>query len=122
MTLEYSIDVEKKIVLSIGSDTLTDADVLSHRNRLARDPLLDPTQYNHLVDLTQVERLELSQETIQSIVRNNPWGKGSRRAMVASSKVIFGISRMIQLSLEDQGDETHVFDNLEEAKVWLGLK
>lgn len=51
----------------------------------------------------------------------NPYGAGARRAAVASRDLIYGMSRMYQLSRPPSDDELEVFRELDPALAWLGL-
>lgn len=122
MPFEYTIDSDQQLVVSRATGTVTDAEVITHRNRLMKDSSFDPSCYNQLIDMTHVEQLDLSATTIQNLIRNNPWGHGTHRALVAPTTVLYGISRMIQNYLEGNADTIEIFDSVETALQWLGQR
>ena len=53
MPATYSIDVERKLVVSVAWGVMTSADVRAHRRALRSDPLFD-RNYRELVDMTGI--------------------------------------------------------------------
>jgi len=51
----------------------------------------------------------------------NPFGAGSRRALVVASDVVFGMARMYQILTEPSPDEFELFRDFDKALDWLGV-
>jgi len=51
----------------------------------------------------------------------NPYGDGSRRAVVVTSDVLFGMARMYQILRDEPTDELEIFRTLDDAIRWLGI-
>lgn len=45
----------------------------------------------------------------------------SKTAIVVSSKLAYGMARMYQAFAQDSSIETQIFDDIDEAKHWLGI-
>ncbi len=79
-----------------------------------------------LVDLSGVKRWDVGVIDLQwavTVVKNRRSTlSGFRTAIVASDSEVFGMSRMFELSLDDELDlDLKVVRTLLEAKHWLGL-
>ena len=122
MSVFYNIDKERRLVLSTGSGVFTLADALAHQQRLANDPDFD-SSFSQLVDLTHVTSVELTAFDIRKLAQANLFSRGSRRAILATSDVAFGLARMFGALRESAGEDgIHVFRDLNEALDWLFAK
>jgi len=112
----YTIDKQRRLVLSAASGVFSlAADALSHHEKLTNDPDFDPS-FSQIADFTQVTRFELSADDIQLLAQNGLFSANSRRALVASSEVAFGLARMYGTLRELSGESgVHVFHTLDEA-------
>ena len=119
MPVHYRIDRERHFVLTRGVGTLTDEDVLGHQRELRAEAGFE-SDMNQLIDLSQTERFELAAGTLRQIVAMNPFGKGSRRALVSPSDLAFGMSRMFEAFSDGSEQEVRVFRDMAEAREWLG--
>ena len=119
MPMHYQIDRERRFVLSRGVGTLTDEDVLGHQRELRAEEGFQ-SDMNQLIDLSQTERFDLGASTLRQIVAMNPFGKGSRRALVSPGDLAFGMSRMFEAFSDGSEQEIRVFRDMAEARSWLG--
>jgi hypothetical protein len=56
------------------------------------------------------------------VAAHDPFGKGARRAFVASQDVFFGMYRMYQILTDSSDIRVGVFRDIEEACEWLGIR
>lgn len=121
MPVSYTIDVERKLVISRAWGAMTDDDVRDHARLLRADPLFDPT-YSQLLDMTGISKDLVHTNTKQeSSSYGQLFATGVRRAWVASSDYTFGMARMYAVAAERLGQTIGVFRTREEAEKWLGL-
>jgi hypothetical protein len=117
----YSIDVERKLVLSRAWGVMTDEDVLEHARMLRADPLFDPT-YRQLLDMSGITEDRVHTNTKQeSSTYSQLFASGVRRAWIASADYTFGMARMYAVAAERHGQTIGVFRTRSEAEKWLGL-
>jgi hypothetical protein len=120
MPCSYTIDLARSLVLSRGWGILTDGELLAHVRALTIDPRF-ARSFHQLADLRDVADVEVSTSTIREMARLNPYGDGSRRAVVVTSDVLFGMARMYQILRDEPTDELEVFRKLDDALRWLGI-
>jgi hypothetical protein len=120
MPATYSIDVERKLVISRAWGAITDDDVREHARVLRADPLFDPT-YRQLVDMTGITKDLVDTNTKQESSHGQLFAPGVRRAWVASADYTFGMARMYSVTAERLGQTIGVFRTRSEAEKWLGL-
>ncbi len=116
----YTIDLARSLVLSRGWGVLTDRELLAHVRALTADPRF-AQHFRQLADLRDVTDLQVTASTIREMVRLNPFGAGSRRALVVTSDVVFGMARMYQILRDESPDEFRIFRKVDGALQWLGL-
>ena len=125
MPYSYSIDEQHRVVRVrvTGHDTL-----LVNKARIQEstsDPYWKPG-YNVLVDLRETYKLDFSVPDIEELAAlhellGTTIGDG-KLAVVASSDVVYGVSRMWEIVTESHTFmTTNVFRDLEEAEDWLGI-
>ena len=120
MPCSYTIDLARSLVLSRGWGILTDDELLAHVRALTVDPRF-ARNFHQLADLRDVADVEVTALTIREMARLNPYGKGSRRAVVVTSDVLFGMARMYQILRDEPTDEMEIFRKLDDALRWLGV-
>jgi SpoIIAA-like len=116
--LTYRIDVARRLVVSLATGRLTDADLQQHQQQLQQDPAFAPSLCQ-LVDWTGVTDLAVTTEGLRQRVRQSIFHPGAPRAMVVSSPVQYGMARMIQTLQEFQGGTIRVFRDRAAAQAWL---
>ncbi|MFI5214341.1 MAG: hypothetical protein ACHQU8_07375 [Gemmatimonadales bacterium] len=116
----YTIDESRSIVLSRGWGVTTDRQLLAHVRALAADPRFRP-RFNQFGDFRDTTRADISRAGIRQASELNPFGAGSRRAMVVGSDVVYGMIRMYQMTRSERGDELEVFRDADQAFEWIGI-
>ena len=115
----YQIDVERRLVISIASGVVTADEILNHQGQLMSDPQFSP-EFWQLVDLTQATRTDIHAQDVRALAAKAVFAPGSRRAIVASGPVAFGLARMFELMRDTRGERgIQVFNDREEALRWL---
>jgi hypothetical protein len=121
MPCEFLIDVNRRLVISGGTGTFRYRDFLEHMEKLALDPRFKP-EFDHVVDCRKFEQLDLTAGQVENMGGRSVFAATSRRAVVVSSDLQFGLGRMFAAFREANfGQVTMVFKDLREALVWLGL-
>ena len=119
MPAEYTIDKQRRIILSRIYGEISDEEILQHRAELQSDPNFKP-EFDQLNDYSEYTG-NVSADTLRKMANTRSFEEGSRRALVVSSKFTFGMGRMYQLSIRDPGEDFQVFHELKLAREWLGL-
>lgn len=119
MPAYFKIDKEQKLVMSTASGVFTMADVLTHQEKLLKDPDFDPS-FSHLIDLTHITKFDLEPKEVHSLAPRSVFSPGSRRAIVANTDHAFGMSRMFEMLREGFGAQgIRVFRDLDDALEWV---
>jgi hypothetical protein len=119
MPLFSKIEKARKLVISTGSGVLTMADALAYQDKLQQDPEFDPS-FSQLLDFTHVTKVELETEDIRRLAQRSLFSTDSRRAILVSSDVAYGLARMFEVLRESLGEKgIQVFRNLDEALDWV---
>ena len=121
MPIDYRIDSTRQVVLTHAWGVLTDADILTLKERLIRDP--DFTDgMDELSDVSDIERLEVSSYGVELMVahdRRNGSLRRHRLAIVVPGDRVFGMARMYQLMSGERDQNVGVFRSFPEAQEWL---
>jgi len=120
MPAEYKIDKILEVVFSAAHGIITDKEAYSHQDKLRNDPDFSPG-FSQFFDFTLITGAELSIDAIHHLAERNPFGLGSKRAFVAPSDLMYGLSRMFQVLTSDHSDELTVFRDMDEARKYLSL-
>ena len=122
MPISYTIDKQRLRVLTHCWGVLTDAELLAHKEALARDPDFCPT-LSQLSDVRGIERLDVTTEGVKALVAhdtaNGDRVGGQRMALVVSSDEAFGMARMYSQRSPNGMGGVGVFRSLTEAELWL---
>jgi hypothetical protein len=116
----YTIDTERRLVVSRAWGAMTDDDVREHHRLLSEDPLFDPA-YRQLVDMTGITEDLVGVRTKSAESHDQLFNPGVKRAWVAPADYAFGMARMYAVAAEIQGQNIGVFRARSEAEQWLGL-
>jgi hypothetical protein len=114
------IDVGRLLVLTRLIGAVTEQEVEDHNQSLRRDPLFNP-RFRQLVDLSELTEILFDSAAVEVTSREHVFAPGVRRAIVASSDAVFGMSRMFATQSESVGQTIHVFRDMDSANAWLGL-
>jgi hypothetical protein len=120
MAMSHSIDAEHRIVLCRAWDDLSNEDLHEHYRNIAADPAFQRS-YRQLGDLREVTHVSADSAAIAAVATLQIFAPGSRRALIATSDVIFGLARMFASYAEDAGQLVRVFRDADEATAWLEL-
>lgn len=119
MPARYTIDKERRLVMSVGTGVLTAADMLVHQRQLKKDPDFDP-DFSQLSDFTAVTAVDIRGEEVRALAVASIFSPTSRRAMLVATDEQFGLSRMFSALREARGEHgIRVFRDRDEALRWL---
>ena len=122
MPAEYIIDKSQRMVFTKAYGDLNDQEAYAHQDKLRDDPDFDPS-FSQLIDSTNVTNAEsLSLKAIYALAEKNPFGTGSRRAFVASNRLLFVMFHVFEAITKDHPDEIVIFKDLTEARKFLELE
>jgi hypothetical protein len=109
-------------VISTLAGVATMADASAHQANLRKHPDFDPG-FSQLMDCTQVTKAELSQADVQRLAGEAIFSPCSRRAILVTSDVAFGLARMFEMLRESRGEQgIRVFRDLDGALEWVLAK
>jgi hypothetical protein len=121
MPCEFSIDKDRRLVISRGTGTFGYADFLEHMEKLGLDPRFSP-EFAHVVDCRGFDVIDLTAAQVEELGGQSIFAATARRAFVVASDLHFGLSRMFAAFREAKcGQITMVFREMREAAAWLGL-
>ncbi len=121
MPVNHSVDVNRPLVYTVFNGDVGEADFVEHLRSLSGDPLYDASM-PELVDLRDVTSVSVSPDMIGTSARWPLHSVFARRAVVAPTDLLFGLSRMYQAYRGEVGDtQFRVFRSLAPALEWLGL-
>lgn len=128
MKIEYQVDHEQQLVLARARKVLAEDDIYNYQREVwSRN---DVVGYNELLDLSEVERVELtSTDSIEEFARlavsMDVQATATRFAIVAPTDLMFGLGRMYEAyrNLNEQSTkQAHVFRARQEALAWLSAR
>ena len=119
MPMDYIIDRDRRLVISVAHGSLTFADVERHQRALLVDPDFDST-FDQIGDLTRVTEFLLTSEEIRIAAARKVFSHGSRRVCIAPDDLQFAMLRMFETYREVFGglEVTQVVRTREEAVAW----
>ena len=121
MPTDYTIDVQRGVVLSAGTGVFASADFVEHMVRLRGDPNFNP-DFNQVVDCRGISVLDLNSDQLKELASQSIFSAKSRRAFVVSSDLHFGMGRMFAAYREiAEGQNVRIFRDMSEALSWLEL-
>jgi hypothetical protein len=116
--MNYRIDPERRLVLTRGWGELSTRELADVMRRIRLDPRFDPT-YRSLGDLREVTTITVDTMATAQTAASPLFADGTRRAIVATSEVAFGMARMFASFSERSGQEVRVFRDISLAEAWL---
>jgi hypothetical protein len=121
MPISYSIDPERRLVLTKAWGVLTDNDLLQHKENLARDPAFS-VGMRELSDVREIQRLDVTSTGVRAMVahddRRAHQSAQHRMALVVPNDEVFGMARMYQ-TMGAPDNPVRIFRNLQLAEAWL---
>ena len=83
MPAHVTIDVERKLIVTVCSGTVTDEEFVQARKQVLANPTLDPS-FDRLWDFSAVTEEQVSEEAIASLIKTSPFVGDISRAVVVS--------------------------------------
>jgi hypothetical protein len=121
----YKINWTERGVEWLYYGTVTGAELIESNEEIYGDPRFDDLRYQ-LVDLTEVERFDVSDTDIRKLAffdaaaaRSNP---RIRLGIIASDTSGRAISDAYRASIQDATWEHRFFEEREAAEQWLGIQ
>ena len=116
MSVSYVIDDNRQLVLTTLAGPVSVADILGYWQTLRADRLFRP-ELDEFVQITPGSISQLHYADLELISRSDPFCVRSRRAVLTSSDVDYGVVRMYEVIW---GGNLRVFRCVEEIKQFLG--
>lgn len=118
MPVSYRIDTTQRMVFSMYSGVVTDAELITLQAQIRIDGAFDPS-FGHLADFSAVERFAVQPETMHYIAAARASHPDAPRALVATLETTYTLMRLFQRLTEPAGDTVRVFTDLAAALAWL---
>ena len=114
-----TIDVERKLVITVCSDTVTDEEFVQARKQVLADPTFDPS-FDRLWDFSAVTGEQVSDETIAHLVETSPFEGDILRAVVVSMSAK-ALDRVMEFVSQSRRFNRRIaaFPTRESAWQWL---
>ena len=123
--MQYSIEMlaGRRLIIVSTSGEATLAGIKSYIDELVNPPYSE-VDYNVLIDLRELNMASLTSTDVRRIVdivaANRNIVLPVKQALVVSTKLSFGLSRMYELlAIENDPQTTQVFYSYDEAMDWL---
>ena len=117
----YRVHKDKGLVVTMASGLVTFAEAMGNEDKIGADPDFDPG-FAHLIDATGITTAELRATELSTLAQRTTFSAQSRKAVVVSSVVLFGLARMFEAYSQLSGAESvSVFRDRVEALKWLGI-
>ncbi len=120
MPADYVIDTQRRTVFSSATGISNTAEIMEHQRKLLADPAFVP-DFNQLFDLRDLQSHTATTSDLQLMAQQEVFGPGSRRAIVVSKDVHYGMARMFEM-MRQGPEKIAVFRDIDEARRWLGLE
>ncbi|WP_121541711.1 hypothetical protein [Mariprofundus sp. EBB-1] len=118
MTISYTIDLGQQTVFSTFTGHVTNAEIIAHQNELRSDPKFNPDMFE-LMDCIGEVSVDHIVANVIGLVDRSPWGRVSRRAIIAPDPLIFGRSKIFQAYISHEHGNVSVFRGMNAARKWL---
>ena len=119
MPESYTIDKERRLVLSTARGALSFHDASEHLSQLEKDADF-AAEYGHLFDFTEVARFSLDANDIKMLAGRRVFSASPRRAFVAPSDLAYGLARQLESYFDMAGvPNARAFRDRPEALRWL---
>ena len=104
---------------AIVRESISLSEVHERQAQLLEDPDFE-MDFDQLIEVRPGIRLRVATGDLRVLARENPFPDGIRRAIVAPSDVLYGLSRIFEKTV-GRRQRTAVFRTLGEACDWLGV-
>lgn len=121
MPISFQVDTARQLILTSAHGQVNFAEVMEYFRELRAHAQFQPTFFE-LFDLRATSGMSITAGEISQLAQIPVFAPAARRALVAQSALIFGLCRMFTAYCAANGQHNiGVFDNLPEARHWLGL-
>jgi hypothetical protein len=119
MPAVVTINVERKLVITVCSDTVTDEEFVQARKQVLADPTFAPA-FDRLWDFSAVTGAEVSDEAIAHLVETSPFVGDILRAVVVSMSPK-ALARVMEFVKQSRRFNRRIaaFPSRESAWQWL---
>ncbi len=122
MPASYAIDKQKRLVVTCAWGACTAEDALQFRRQILKDENFDPS-FSQLADFTGVTTIDITPADVRMLAGSNIFSPDSRRAIVVTGQLAFGLARIFETLRGLRGDRhVRVFHTRDEALAWIFLK
>jgi len=125
MPIKYKILKNKKLVYSVGENSVTLEDLLHHLEELATDQHYTAPM-KKLVDYRKAQLVSISNEEVEKFSKEKlAFGNFFQEemcAIVVNNDLDFGITRMHGMQIEFENINTNSFRKFEDAIAWLKVE
>jgi hypothetical protein len=119
MPCSYRIDKKRRLVIGVGTGTVTKEDIILYLRNMKNDAAFDP-HYDKIENTRDVTELKINNADLQEISQIIILDNSVRRALVASRDLLFGVSRMFEAYRgSEQEGNFGVFRTKDEALQWI---
>ena len=118
MKVRYSINKQRRLVVTTAEGSVMFNDIKGHQDCLLADPDFD-VRFDQLIDTTAAAKIDISAAEARVLAERRIVSPESRRAFVATKPHMFGLGRMMEIYHEPLG-YAQVFYTMDEAVKWIG--
>lgn len=123
MAFSFTIDSDRGVVRFTAGSVFSPRDVIASIEQVRNHPAFRP-DFDHLIDLRGIKEYQPHADDIRQrseYDRSDVRLDASRIAIVASSDIAYGMSRMYESLMEGATTTVHTFRDMAAAEAWLGL-
>ena len=122
MKISYSIDQQRRLILTTAKGRVTFEDIRGHQDRMLADPDFDAS-FDQLIDTTTATRFDISPKEALILSERRMFSPTSRRAFVAADSQTFGLGLLMEIYHESlEYADVEVFYSMDQALRWLGAR
>lgn len=119
MQVQRKANTETRVVTLTVTGDLFDADLLTLADELQNAPEVE-SDFSLLIDLRHAKGRNVTSAGVRNLVeRPMVLSAESRRAVVVSSDLGFGMARMYEILRDRRGGAIRVFRDYEDAERWV---
>lgn len=121
MAIKYKVLPDQKIIITQAQAGVSIDEMRSHMSTVSSHPDIHP-DFSHLFDLREAKNINFNTNEVKQLAEFSYFDDSSKRAIVASSDLYYGMARMYEIFKESSSANIRVFRTYEEAKEWIGLQ
>lgn len=118
MSVKFSLDLERRLLIVKASGVLVDQDVLVGRQELLDHPEFD-RDFGELFDAREVDEVQLSVEVMGRMAQSSILARESRRAFVATTPYQYRMAALFVTLARPYQPNVEIFRDVDEALDWL---